>query len=321
MPWNLPGVPAPAPQAPAPTGGSTPPAYDWNATLPGNNIQAPLQGSPTAPGGSATPEAGGTVNTDFEKAKMDLATAAANIAYLQSKAQNESDQVAINKAVAAANQAYQQASLSQGVMQQGITRATNYNAAQAQYEHSGVASSQRQAGLQGLGTPPPIGAIAAQLGLDQNDPRVVNISQAMNQMAGQSGANQGALPAVGSTGTFPGAPAPGGTSGAPAFNQTIGGFPNQSQYSVAAPNTNGYFKSSGTNLGPAANAFLRPDMANGFSNTASDFSPAAYSELLSAYDRGQVSAARPEAPDLISRMRAGTISPEQLAALSPRSGY
>jgi hypothetical protein len=101
-------------------------------------------------------------------------------------------------------------------------------------------------------------------------------------------------------------------------------FSNLGPYSVAAPNTQGLFVNNGGNLGPAANAFLRSDMRFGLSNTASDFSPQAVAEFLSAAQSGQV-AVNPNLPpqlhqqaqQILQQLQTGSIAPQQLAAFSP----
>lgn len=92
-----------------------------------------------------------------------------------------------------------------------------------------------------------------------------------------------------------------------------------SPYSVAAPvsPTGAYFVNTGGNLGPAANAYLRSDMTNGMSNTASDYTPEATQELLAAITSGQVRLNRPDSQAIVDQLRAGTIGGDQLAALSP----
>lgn len=280
---NAPAAPA-APPAPAP---AAPPAYNWNATLPGNSggsagaaALPPAPVSTSAGGGGSGGAGDGEISVALEQMKLNAAQQAAYQAYLNAKVQQDSEQVAINKAVAAGNQAYQQAQIALQGQQLTTTRQQAYNQGMAEFEHSGVATGGRIAGLNALRAPP-----------------------AAVTMAGQDFGSSGGNP----TGV-----------GLPATSTM-----SRSPYSVAEPNTQGAFGLARPweNSDPGvAHAFMRSDMRFGLSNTASDFTPQAIQGFLAGVGSGRYTVGGAFGQQLLSRLQAGTITPDQLAALSPSIG-
>lgn len=186
--WTVPGLRQTGALLPAGGAGGNPPTGGAPTGNFGPPQSAPSPSVGGGGGGSTTQQVGGgsEINLDLEKVKLDYASQAAQQAYLNAKAQNDSEETAIHKAVAEANRVYQERSL----LQQGTgkaldiagQRAEAYNTGMAQFENSGVATSGRISGLSALRQPLSPALYAGLLGLPENDPRVKSISDAANQL-------------------------------------------------------------------------------------------------------------------------------------------